>query len=146
MTSRDLPSNRLFRRLPVISLLAVTLVVAVALFVAIQRTPAAAAADSSAKSTWLVIYRPGPTWAPGKPITEQPPKEHGKYLIELFSKGQMKFAGPFMDNAGGAVVLEVASEAEAIALVKGDPAVQKGVFLYDLHPWRLVEWQKYVKK
>jgi uncharacterized protein len=124
----------------------VSLVAAVVLATAIQSAPAAAEAESPAKTTWLVIYRPGPRWVPGKPITEQPPKEHGKYLIELFSKGQMKFAGPFMDNAGGAVVLEVASEAEAIALVKGDPAVQKGVFLYDLHPWRLVEWQRYVKK
>ena len=52
---------------------------------------------------------------PGKPIREQPPKEHGKYMLELFTKGTMKSAGPFNDNTGGAVVLEVANETEATA-------------------------------
>jgi uncharacterized protein YciI len=112
------------------------------------RPPSAAAETTAAtaKTTFLVIYRPGPAWAPGKPIKEQPPKEHGKYLLDLFAKGSMKFAGPFMDNAGGAVVLEAANETEATALVKSDPAVQKGIFLYELHPWELVPWQKYLKK
>jgi uncharacterized protein YciI len=82
----------------------------------------------------------------GKPIKQQPPKEHGKYMLALFAKGTMKFAGPFTDDAGGAVVLEVAGEAEATAIVKADPAVQNGVFLYDLHPWELVPWEKYVTK
>jgi uncharacterized protein YciI len=146
MMSRDLPPNRPSRRLLVHCLLAMTLGAAVAVPTALQLASATAEPDSSTKGTWLVIYRPGPAWAPGKPITEQPPKEHGKYLLDLFSKGKMKFAGPFMDNAGGAVVLEVASEAEAISLVKGDPAVQQNVFLYEVHPWRLVDWQKRVKK
>jgi uncharacterized protein YciI len=98
------------------------------------------------KLTYLILYRPGPAWAPGKPITEQPPKEHGKYLLDLFAKGTMKLAGPLMDDTGGAVVIEVASEAEAKAIANGDPAVQKGVFVFELHPWKLVPWEKYLKK
>jgi len=97
------------------------------------------------KTTFLVIYRPGPAWVPGKPVMAQPPKEHGTYLIGLFAKGTMKLAGPFTDDSGGAVVLEAASQAEATAIVKADPAVQKAIFRYEIHPWRLVPWEKYVK-
>jgi uncharacterized protein YciI len=118
----------------------------VALLCWLQPFAAAQTTEPPAKTTFLVIYRPGPAWVPGKPVKEQPPREHGKYLLGLFAKGSMKLAGPFTDNAGGAVVLEAADEAEATAIVKADPAVQKGVFLYDLHPWELVPWQKYLKK
>ena len=34
----------------------------------------------------------------------------------------------------------------AEALVQNDPAVQTGLFLYDLHPWRLVDWEKRLSK
>ena len=63
--------------------------------------------------TFLVIYRPGPAWLAGKSVSEQPLKEHGKYMLRLYVKGSMKLAGPLTDNAGGAVVLDVADEAEA---------------------------------
>jgi uncharacterized protein YciI len=98
------------------------------------------------KSTFLVLYRPGPHWVPGKPIREQPPKEHGKYLLDLYARGTMRFAGPFDDNTGAAVVLEAADEAEAKALVEGDPAVKGGIFTAELHPWALVPWENYLKK
>jgi uncharacterized protein YciI len=104
------------------------------------------AAQPPEKATFLVIYRPGPAWLQGKPASEQPLKEHGKYMLSLFEKGSLKFAGPFTDDKGGAVVLEVASEAEAQALVAEDPAVKSGVFLHEIHPWQLVPWEKYVKK
>ena len=76
------------------------------------------------------IPRHRPAWAPGVPITEQPPREHGKYLLAMYAKGVMKSAGPFMDDAGGAVVIEVAGAPEAMAFAEGDPAVQEGVFVY----------------
>jgi uncharacterized protein YciI len=106
--------------------------------------PASSAAEP--KMTFLILYRPGPAWVPGKHITEQSPKGHGTYLLDLFAKGTMKLAGPLMDDAGGAVVIEVAGEAEATAIARGDPAVQKGVFVFELHPWKLVPWEKYLKK
>jgi uncharacterized protein len=98
------------------------------------------------KMTFLVIYRPGPAWLVGKPISEQPLKEHGKYMLSLYAKGSMKFAGPLTDNAGGAVVLEVADEVEARAIVVADPAVESGIFVYEMHPWELKPWDKYLKK
>src|SRR5688572_30368617 len=48
---------------------------------------APALATGSGKTTYLVVYRPGPSWLPGKPVTEQPLKEHGRYMIELYTKG-----------------------------------------------------------
>lgn len=96
------------------------------------------------KSTFLVIYRPGPAWPEGKKIADLPLKEHFQYLIGLFANNSMKFAGPLMDDSGGAVVLEVESEAEAKAIVAEDPAVKSGIFSYQIHPWRLVPWHRYV--
>jgi len=98
------------------------------------------------KTTFLVIYRPGPAWLAGKSVSEQPLKEHGKYMLGLYVKGSMKFAGPLRDNAGGAVVLEVADESQAKAIVGADPAVKSGVFIGEMHPWELKPWGDYAKK
>ena len=98
------------------------------------------------KTTFLVIYRPGPAWLAGKPVSEQPLKEHGKYMLGLYIKGSMKLAGPLTDNAGGAVVLDVADEAQAKAIVAEDPAVKSGIFVYEMHPWELKPWDEYAKK
>jgi|SRR5437868_749844 len=51
------------------------------------------------KITFLIIYRPGPAWLPGKSVSEQPLKEHGRYMLGLYVKGSMKLAGPLTDNA-----------------------------------------------
>lgn len=98
------------------------------------------------KSTYLVVYRPGPAWLPGMPLAEQPLREHGRYILSLYVKGSLKSAGPFLDDSGGAAVFEAASEEEARAVVAADPAVVSGVFLGELHPWRLVDWERHVKK
>ena len=100
----------------------------------------------ASKATFLVIYRPGPAWLVGKSVSEQPLKEHGKYMLGLYVRGSMKLAGPLTDNAGGAVVLEVADQSEAQAIVAQDPAVKSGIFVYEMHPWELKPWAKYAKK
>ena len=98
------------------------------------------------KLTYLLIYRPGPAWPPGKTVAELPLREHGNYMLSLYAKGVMKLAGPLTDNAGGAVVLEVADDAEARAIVANDPAVKAGLFVHELHPWAPVAWEKYLRK
>jgi uncharacterized protein YciI len=118
----------------------------------LARTAGAQQADSSptskptAKSTFLVVYKPGPKWLTGKPLAEQPLREHGRYMLSLYSKGDLKIAGPFTDDSGGAVVLNVADEAAAKSIVMNDPAVVTGVFVYELHPWGLVDWESRLKK
>ena len=98
------------------------------------------------KITFLVIYRPGPAWLAGKSVSEQPLKEHGTYMLALYKQGSMKFAGPLTDNAGGAVVLEVADESQAKAIVAEDPAVKSGIFICEMHPWELKPWGDYAKR
>ena len=98
------------------------------------------------KATYLVIYRPGPAWLVGKSILEQPLKEHGKYMLSLYIKGSMKLAGPLTDDAGGAVLLTVADESEAKTIVTADPAVKSGIFVYEMHPWKLQPWDEFAKK
>jgi len=130
----------------IVSITAVAVALLVSCFILSSRVHGFQAAQSPEKTTFLVIYRPGPGWLQGKPVSEQPLKGHGQYLLSLFEKGYLKFAGPFGDDKGGALVLEVTSEAEAQALVAGDPAVKSGVFLHEVHPWQLVDWEKYLKK
>ncbi len=65
--------------------------------------------QKKAKTSYLVIYRPGPGWLVGKSVLEQPLKEHGKYMLSLYIKGSMKLAGPLTDDAGGAVLLVVSA-------------------------------------
>jgi uncharacterized protein YciI len=98
------------------------------------------------KAMYLVIYRPGPAWLVGKSVLEQPLKEHGKYMLSLYIKGSMKLAGPLTDDAGGAVLLAVADESEAKAIVAADPAVKSGIFVYEMHPWKLQPWDEFAKK
>jgi uncharacterized protein YciI len=98
------------------------------------------------KATYLVIYRPGPAWLVGKSVLEQPLKEHGKYMLSLYIKSSMKLAGPLIDDAGGAVLLAVADESEAKTIVAADPAVKSGIFVYEMHPWKLQPWDEFAKK
>src|SRR4030095_10473461 len=102
--------------------------------------------ETGTKTTYLVIYRPGPAWVTGKTVTEQPLKEHGKFMLSLYIKGSMRLAGPLTDNAGGAVLLDVSDETEAKAIVANDPAVKSGIFVYEMHPWKLQPWDEFAKK
>lgn len=102
--------------------------------------------DESKKEMFIVIYKPGAAWIKGKPVTEQPLQEHGKYLLGLYKSGILRFAGPFTDDTGGAAALEVSDEAEARNLVERDPAVINKIMVYEIRPWRLVPWESYLKK
>jgi uncharacterized protein YciI len=95
---------------------------------------------------FMVIYRPGSGWLAGKPQAEQPLQEHGKYILQLHVAGKLRFAGPFEDDSGGAAVIEAENEAEARRIADDDPAVRSKVFAYDLHPFRLIPWEQYVKQ
>src|SRR6266508_2949715 len=102
--------------------------------------------QTATKATYLIIYRPGPAWLTGKSVMEQPLREYGKYMLSLYIKGSMKLAGPLTDDAGGAVLLAVADEPEAKTIVAADPAVKSGIFVYEMHPWKLQPWDEFAKK
>jgi uncharacterized protein len=104
------------------------------------------AAAAPSKTTYLVVYRPGPAFLPGKPLKEQPLKEHGKYMLKLYTEGTLKIAGGFLDDTGGAMVFEAETEEQAKSVVAADPAVVTKVFVAELHPWKPRDWEQLVKK
>lgn len=105
-----------------------------------------AIASAPANNAFLVVYRPGPTFKVGKPLKEQDLKAHGQYMLDLYTHGVLLSGGGFADDSGGAWVASAADLTAAQALVEDDPAVRTGVFLYDLHPWRMVDWEKRLSK
>ncbi len=63
---------------------------------------------------------------------------HFANISKLASEGKLAVAGPFGKNDRsyrGLYIFNVATIEEAEALVVLDPAVKKGVFLYELTPW-----------
>ena len=104
------------------------------------------AAATPSKTTYLVVYRPGPGFLTGKPLKEQPLKEHGKYMLKLYTEGTLKIAGGFLDDTGGAMVFEAETEEQAKSVVAADPAVVTKVFVAELHPWKPRDWEQLVKK
>jgi hypothetical protein len=42
--------------------------------------------------------------------------------------------------------LEVTDESQAKAIVAEDPAVKSGIFIGEMHPWKLKAWDNYAKK
>ncbi len=95
---------------------------------------------------FLVVYRRGPAWIAGKPVKEQPLKEHFRFLLDLYKKGILRFAGPFLDDTGGAAGLLVETEEAAKAIVAADPAVISGVMIPELHAWKPVSWEAFLKR
>ena len=97
------------------------------------------------KSTYLVVYRSGPAWIPGKPVAEQPLKEHGSYMLSLYANGVLKYAGPFFDDAAGVATFEAEDDGGAKAVVAGNSAVLWRVFVAELHAWGLVDWEQHIR-
>ena len=84
---------------------------------------------------YAVIYRPGENWIKGNSVLDQPLQEHWDYMERLKKQGIVLLYGPFMDNMGGETVLRTRTDEEALAIVQADPAIQRGVYVYEIHPW-----------
>lgn len=96
--------------------------------------------------SFLCVYRPGPRWLPGKPLAEQPLREHGRYMLELYRRGVMRLAGRFADGSGGAMLFGADDDASAQAIVAADPAVVAQTFAYELRQWAFVDWEALAKR
>ena len=106
----------------------------------------AMAQEQSKQPSYLCVYRPGLRWLPGKPLAEQPLREHGRYMLDLYKRGVMRMAGRFADGSGGAMLFGADDDASAQAIVAADPAVVAGTFTYELRQWAFVDWAAIVKK
>lgn len=114
----------------------------------VPRNPSAPAEfEESAPATFVVVYDPGPRWEVDKAASEQPGiADHGRYLIQLYSDGVMKSAGPFQDG-GGLVVLQAESEAAARDIVAADPGVRAGLLQVNmLRRWDQRDWDAYIRR
>ena len=67
-------------------------------------------------------------------------------MLDLYAQGALVSAGGFLDDTGGAVILNAPDQAAATAIAENDPAVRSGVFVYELHPWRLQDWAQHLKR
>jgi uncharacterized protein YciI len=60
-------------------------------------------------------------------------------LRPLVAAGKVKIAGPFTDGSGSLIVVDMDSEADAIAFAKSDPYTTGGVFArVEVKPFRQV--------
>jgi uncharacterized protein YciI len=96
-------------------------------------------------ANYLAIYREGPAFKKDVPPQEQL-RDHGRYLVGLSQKQQLKLGGAFVDVTGGAILFEADNDAAAKAIMDGDPAVVARTYVYELHPWRLVDFEAIGKR
>lgn len=90
--------------------------------------------------TWLVVYSPGPKWLEGKPLSQQPLRAHGAYMLTLYRAGALRWAGGYADDSGGAAAFNASDAEMAQKVVESDPAVTDGIFTFVLRRWNLVDW------
>jgi uncharacterized protein YciI len=103
---------------------------------AAAQTLAPDATPSRASELFVVIYRPGPAWQAGRPMSEQGLVPHGRYYSGLLDSGRLQAGGGFVESDGGLAILRAADLAEARAIVDADPAVTSGIFVAELEQWR----------
>lgn len=87
----------------------------------------------------IVMLTTGPTQIEDKTKMGSLMKEHLKNIGKLANEGKIVVAGPFLEknkeNYRGMFIFNTASKEEAEQWVKTDPAVQAGVFSYEIFPW-----------
>lgn len=86
---------------------------------------------------FVVVMKHGPNWIPGKSVSEQPLQKHGKYLQDLMDKGSLQFAGFFLDDSSGLILLNAADESEARRIATHDPGVMEGIIEPDIRPFQI---------
>lgn len=65
--------------------------------------------------------------------------QHLKYMGELYRRGKVFMAGPFVDKTGGLVIYETGSLEEAIRMVNEDPVVKSGARTATVQEWTVLD-------
>ncbi len=87
---------------------------------------------------YLRLIKKGPGWTPERtPELERLQQAHLAYNRGLLEAGKLILNGPMLDNGDlrGASIMRVASREEAQTLADGDPSVQAGRLVCEVHPW-----------
>lgn len=86
----------------------------------------------------VVFHQPGPAWAPGVPVFEQPGLQaHVDHYRGLLQSGKLGAGGPFMDGRGGGMMIarpDVGAD-ELSAFAGRDPAVLSGLLRVEIRAW-----------
>lgn len=86
---------------------------------------------------FLILYSQGPNWREGVNIHNQPfIPEHAVY--GQLNNDSIMLAGPFTNGSGGAAVIDVENEQDAIDYVKKDPAVMSQVLTFQIVEWSTI--------
>ena len=72
---------------------------------------------------FAAVLGPGPEWKRGQPFKGAGLVEHLRYWRQLYKSGHVASAGSLGDDAG-LVLFRARNQAEANALIAGDPAVK----------------------
>jgi uncharacterized protein len=85
---------------------------------------------------FVIIGHDGPDGAALRPKVRP---AHLKNLQPLVRAGNVKIAGPFTDGSGSLIIVDMESEAAAIAFANSDPYMTSGVFAsVEVRPFRQV--------
>jgi uncharacterized protein YciI len=99
-----------------------------------ESPPRAVAQPADNQTLFVILYRAGPNWTPGVPMSEQGLLEHFYYIRDLDRAGRIVLAGPVGED-GGMIVLRAADQAEADGVIVADPAVTAGKFVGTAAPF-----------
>jgi len=85
---------------------------------------------------FAIIGHDGPD---GPRLRPQVRQAHLDSLRPLAQRGKVVLAGPFTDGSGSLIVVDMDSEAQALAFAQSDPYVLQGVFeSVEVKPFRKV--------
>ena len=77
--------------------------------------------------------------AGGRALTPEVTAAHVAHLRRLDSEGRLEICGPFIDFAGGVVVVDARSLEEAHQIAVSDPFVNQGFRTYEI---RTMKWSR----
>ncbi|MCA0244094.1 MAG: YciI family protein [Proteobacteria bacterium] len=89
---------------------------------------------------YVVIHAPGPSWDRTKNLFEQAGVQaHIDHYRQLHAAGKLDFGGPYLDAAGGGMMIPAAglSEDEIKAFALADPSVRAGLLRAEVRPWMI---------
>ena len=90
------------------------------------------------KKTFILHFKPGPSWAPGKTSREQQYwSEHAIFMDKLFEEGVVIMGGPYTDYSKIMLIVEANDESEIVNIFKNDPFILKSIFVLE----SITEWQ-----
>lgn len=89
------------------------------------------------QSFFAQLFGHRPDWPENMtPDEEKIMGEHFAYMLDLADKKKVLLAGPCFNPVFGISVMEVESEADALAILQNDPSVKGGLMSYNLQPMR----------